>query len=88
MTDSSILKTLMDKEDWNKTAENLHPDNFDFGHAPLREHHEEAAKIVDGTHEHLGNSLDKIIESSVPEVIVPYVPPGASDPLIPAGLAD
>lgn len=76
MNDTSILKSLMGKEDWNKTAEDLHPNNFDFGHSPTREHHEEAAKIVDGTHEHLKTSLEKVVEDSmqIPDIDISKIP--------------
>ena len=52
------------KEGWNKTSEQLHPDN-DLGHAPSLEHHIEAAKIVDGTHEHLATANDVIAAKAV-----------------------
>lgn len=67
--ETSILKSLMGshdepKEGWNKTSELLHPDN-DLGHAPSLEHHIEAAKIVDGTHEHLATANDVIAAKAV-----------------------
>lgn len=57
MNDSSILKSLM-REGWNTTADCLSPGKFDFGNTPTREHHIEAAKIVDGTHEHFEQSIE------------------------------
>jgi hypothetical protein len=69
VSETNILNSLMGshdepKEGWNKTSELLHPDK-DLGHAPSLEHHIEAAKIVDGTHEHLATANDAIAAKAV-----------------------